>query len=180
MFWFPGCIYSRDNQKGEIKMNTIIRKITCAVMAIALIAGVFTGCKATAAKLPEYTSVKEQSGELPAAGKVGDVEYKILDRGQLGAYNKPRGYYFDQLEQLDSPFFIVISAGTQTRTGGTLKITDLGMQGATLVIVVEETKASGDKYTGLDCPTAALEINRQVSNVLVVTTKGEQLKKIEP
>ena len=91
-------------------MNTIIRKITCAVLAIALIAGVFTGCKATSAKLPEYTSVKQESGELPDKGTVGDVEYKILDRGQLSAYNKPRGYYFDQLEQLNSPFFIVIKS----------------------------------------------------------------------
>lgn len=179
-FLLLGCIYSSDNPKGEIKMNRIIRKIGYAVMAIALIAGVFTGCKASASKLPEYTSVKEQSGELPSTGTVGDVEYKILDRGQLGAYNKPRGYYLDQLEQLDTPYFIVISAGTQTRTGGELKITDLGMQGSTLVIVVEETKASGDKYTGLDCPTAALETNKPVSNILIVTTKGEQLNKIEP
>ena len=98
---------------------------------------------------------------------------------QMGSYNKPRGYYFDQLEQLNSPIFIVISAGTQTRTGGELKIKDLGMQGSKLVIVVEETKAAGDKYTGLDCPTAALEVDHAPSEVLIVSTKGEQFKKIE-
>ena len=69
---------------------------------------------------------------------------------------------------------------TRYWTGGSLKITDLGMQGSTLVIVVEETKASGDRHTGLDCPTAALETNKPVSNILIVTTKGEQLNKIEP
>jgi hypothetical protein len=97
----------------------------------------------------------------------------------MGSYNKPRGYYFDQLDQLNSPIFIIISAGTQTRTGGELKIKDLGMQGSKLVIVVEETKAAGDKYTGLDCPTAALEVDHAPSEVLIVSTKGEQFKKIE-
>lgn len=161
-------------------MNRIIKKIACALMAAILIAGIFTGCKAGAAALPDYTSVKEQSGEIPAKGTVGEMNYRIMGKDQFGCYNKDRGYYFDQLEQLNSPLFIVISAGTQTRTGGELKITDLGMQGSKLVIVVEETKAKGDKYTGLDCPCAVLETDHAPSEVLIVSTKGEQFKKIEP
>ena len=54
------------------------------------------------------------------------------------------------------------------------------MQGSKLVIVVEETKAKGDKYTGLDCPCAVLETDHAPSEVLIVSTKGEQFKKIEP
>lgn len=161
-------------------MKRWITKAACAVMAFTLIAGMFTGCKAAAGAMPDYTSVTEQPGVLPEKGKIGDMEYKVLDRGQLGSYNKSRGYYFDQLEQLNSPVFIVISAGTQTRKGGELKIKDLGLQGSKLVIVVEETKAAGDKYTGLDCPTAALEIDHAPSEVLIVSTKGEQFNKIEP
>lgn len=160
-------------------MNRFLKKIACAVMAFTLIAGIFTGCKASAAMLPDYTSVKEQSGELPAKGKVGDMEYRIFSREQFGCYNKDRGYYFDRLEQLDSPSFLVISAGTQTRTGGELKIQDLGMQGSKLVVVVEETKASGDRYTGLDCPCAVLETDHEPSEVLIVSTTGEQFKKID-
>jgi hypothetical protein len=166
-------------EKEIQKMKRWIKKAACAVMAITLIAGIFTGCKAATAAMPDYTSVTEQPGGLPEKGKVGDMEYRVLGKGQMGSYNKPRGYYFDQLEQLNSPIFIIISAGTQTRTGGELKIKDLGMQGSKLVIVVEETKAAGDKYTGLDCPTAALEVDHEPSEVLIVSTKGEQFNKIE-
>lgn len=160
-------------------MKRWIRKAACAVMAVTLIAGMFTGCKAKAGAMPDYTSVTEQQGGLPEKGTIGDMEYRVLGKGQMGSYNKPRGYYFDQLEQLNSPLFIVISAGTQTRKGGELKIKDLGLQGSKLVIVVEETKAAGEKYTGLDCPTAALELDHAPSEILIVSTKGEEFKKIE-
>ena len=167
-------------------MNKLIKKIACAVMAFTLIAGVFTGCKKTnnAAKptvaMPSFTSVKDQSGNLPVKGTVGIMEYTILTDEQMGCYNKDRGYYFDQLEQLDSPLFVVISAGTQTQEGGDLTIVDLGMQGSTLVIVVEETKASGDKFTGLECPCAALSLVGATSNidVQIVSTEGEEFEHI--
>ena len=38
-------MYGIDDRKGELKMNKLIKKIACAVMAFTLIAGVFTGCK---------------------------------------------------------------------------------------------------------------------------------------
>ncbi len=165
-------------------MNNMIRKIACAVMALTLIAGVFTGCKTnktvSTTALPSYTSVKEQSGDLPEKGTVGDMEYTIMKKEQFGCYNKDRGYYIDQLEQLDSPYFIVISGGTQTRTGADIKISDFGMQGSTLVIVVEETKASGEKFTGLECPCAALEVDHMPEELLIVSTTGEQFGHISP
>ena len=179
-------MYGIDDRKGELKMNKLIKKIACAVMAFTLIAGVFTGCKKTnnAAKptvaMPSFTSVKDQSGNLPVKGTVGIMEYTILTDEQMGCYNKDRGYYFDQLEQLDSPLFVVISAGTQTQEGGDLTIVDLGMQGSTLVIVVEETKASGDKFTGLECPCAALSLVGATANidVQIVSTEGEEFEHI--
>lgn len=54
------------------------------------------------------------------------------------------------------------------------------MQGSTLVIVVEETKATGDKFTGLDCPCAVLELNDAPEQLLIVSTTGEQFEKIIP
>ena len=166
-------------------MNRLIKKIACAVMAFTLITGVFAGCKAnktvtTTVALPGFTSVKDPSGDLPEKGTVGDIKYTIMKKEQIGCYNKPRGYYIDQLEQLDTPYFIVISGGTQTKTGADIKISDFGMQGSTLVIVVEETKASGDKYTGLDCPCAELEVDHMPSDLLIVSTTGEQFEKINP
>ena len=170
-------------KKGDMKMNKWIKKIACAVMAFTLIAGVFTGCKAnktakTKVELPSFTSVKDPSGELPEKGTVGDMKYTILKKEQFGCYNKDRGYYIDQLEQLDTPYYIVISGGTQTRTGGEIKISDFGMQGSTLVIVVEETKASGEKYKGLDCPCATLEVDHMPADLLIVSTTGEQFDHI--
>ncbi|MBQ6016445.1 MAG: hypothetical protein IJL19_01030 [Clostridiales bacterium] len=169
-------------------MNRMIKKIACAVMAFTLIAGVFTGCKtnknsksAQTVAMPSFTSVKDQSGNLAVQGTVGDMEYTLLTDEQMGCYNKDRGYYFDQLEQLDSPLFIVISAGTQTRTGGDLTITDFGMQGSTLVIIVEETKATGDKFKGLECPSAALELKGAPADIQVqiVSTEGEEFEQIK-
>ena len=180
-------MYGIDASKGELKMNKLIKKIACAVMAFTLIAGVFTGCKKTnnaakpAVAMPSFTSVKDQSGNLPMKGTVGIMEYTILTDEQMGCYNKDRGYYFDQLEQLDSPLFVVISAGTQTQEGGDLTIVDLGMQGSTLVIVVEETKATGDKFTGLECPCAALSLVGATSSidVQIVSTEGEEFEHIQ-
>ena len=166
-------------------MNKLTRKIACTVIAFTLITGVLTGCKANnaasaKAELPSYTSVKESSGTLPAKGTVGDLEYEILGKEQFGCYNKDRGYYIDMLEQLDSPYFIVISAGTKTTEGADIEIADFGMQGSTLVIVVEETKESGMKYTGLECPCAALEVDHMPAELLIVSTTGEVFSPIEP
>ena len=165
-----------------MKMNSIIKKIACAVMAFTIITGMFTGCKANASKaaLPEYKSVKNESGNLPEKGTVGDREYKIIGQDKFGCYNKPRGYYIDMLEQLDSPYYVVISGGTQTRSGAKLEIKDLGMQGSKLVIVVEETKATGEKYEGLECPCAVLELNTMPGELLIVSTSGKTFDKIEP
>ncbi len=168
-------------------MKKLISKIACVVMAFTLITGVCAGCKSdksdeaeSTAELPSYTSVTDESGNLPVNGTVGDMEYRIMGEDEFGCYNKPRGYYYDQLEQLDSPLFIVISAGTQTRTGGELKITDLGMQGSKLVIVVEETEADGEEYDGLDCPCAVLELDKGPEELLIVSTTGEEFGCITP
>ena len=166
-------------------MNKLIKKIACAVMALTLITGVLTGCKANNSKsskvdIPSFTSVKNDSGELPSQGTVGDIEYKMLSKEQFGCYNKDRGYYIDQLEQLDTPYFIVISAGTHTASGADIKISDFGMNGSTLVIVVEEYKESGTEYEGLYCPCAALEVNRVPADLLIISTAGEHFEKIDP
>ena len=166
-------------------MNKLIKKIACAVMALTLITGVLTGCKAnnpksSKADIPSFTSVKNDSGELPSKGTVGDIEYKMLSKEQFGCYNKDRGYYIDQLEQLDTPYFIVISAGTHTSSGADIKISDFGMNGSTLVIVVEEYKESGTEYEDLNCPCAVLEVNRVPADILIISTAGEHFEKIDP
>ena len=110
-------------------------------MAFTLMAGVFTGCKANKTSkvdLPQFTSVKDAEGNLPEKGKINDMEYSILSKDQFGCYNKDRGYYIDMLEQLDSPYFIIISAGKEAPSGTDIRIADFGMKDSTLVIVVEE------------------------------------------
>ncbi len=167
-------------------MNKLIKKIACAVMAFTLIAGVFTGCKAnsastttaaTTAALPSFISVKDTSGNIPETGTVGDMEYRMFTKDQMGCYNKDRGYYIDMLEQLDSPYYIIISAGLKTNKTD-IKIVDFGMQDSTLVIVVEEYKITEEKYEGLECPCAALEVNHMPADLMIVSTTGEQFNEL--
>ena len=162
-------------------MNRLIRRIACAVMAFTLMAGVFTGCKANKTSkvdLPQFTSVKDAEGNLPEKGKINDMEYSILSKDQFGCYNKDRGYYIDMLEQLDSPYFIIISAGKEAPSGTDIRIADFGMKDSTLVIVVEEYMDSKADYKDLNCPCAVLEVTQMPADLLIVSTTGEQFNAI--
>lgn len=162
-------------------MNRLIRRIACAVMAFTLMAGVFTGCKANKTSkvdLPQFTSVKDADGNLPEKGKINDMEYSILSKDQFGCYNKDRGYYIDMLEQLDSPYFIIISAGKEAPSGTDIRIADFGMKDSTLVIVVEEYMDSKAEYKDLNCPCAVLEVTQMPADLLIVSTTGEQFNAI--
>ena len=162
-------------------MNRLIRRIACAVMAFTLLAGVFTGCKANKTSkvdLPQFTSVKDAEGNLPEKGKINDMEYSILSKDQFGCYNKDRGYYIDMLEQLDSPYFIIISAGKEAPSGTDIRIADFGMKDSTLVIVVEEYMDSKAEYKDLNCPCAVLEVTQMPADLLIVSTTGEQFNAI--
>ena len=150
-------------------------------MAFTLMAGVFTGCKANKTSkvdLPQFTSVKDAEGNLPEKGKINDMEYSILSKEQFGCYNKDRGYYIDMLEQLDSPYFIIISAGKEAPSGTDIRIADFGMKDSTLVIVVEEYLDSKAEYKDLNCPCAVLEVTQMPADLLIVSTTGEQFNAI--
>ena len=150
-------------------------------MAFTLMAGVLTGCKANKASkvdLPQFTSVKDAEGNLPEKGKINDMEYSILSKDQFGCYNKDRGYYIDMLEQLDSPYFIIISAGKEAPSGTDIRIADFGMKDSTLVIVVEEYMDSKAEYKDLNCPCAVLEVTQMPADLLIVSTTGEQFNAI--
>ena len=167
-------------------MNKLITKIACAGIALVFVFGAFTGCrsgKARAGKtvaLPSFTSVKDPDGSLAQEGKVGDIEYKILDKNSYGTHEKKRGYYIDQLEQLDSPYFIVVTAGSKAEDGDEINIVDLGMQGSKLVIVVEETVNSGNKTADSGTPCCVLETDHDhlPAEILIVSTSGEEFKSI--
>ena len=150
-------------------------------MAFTLMAGVFTGCKANKTSkvdLPQFTSVKDADGNLPEKGKINGMEYSILSKDQFGCYNKDRGYYIDMLEQLDSPYFIIISAGKEAPSGTDIRIADFGMKDSTLVIVVEEYLDSKAEYKDLNCPCAVLEVTQMPADLLIVSTTGEQFNAI--
>ena len=150
-------------------------------MAFTLMAGVFTGCKANKTSkvdLPQFTSVKDAEGNLPEKGKINDMEYSIISKEQFGCYNKDRGYYIDMLEQLDSPYFIIISAGKEAPSGTDIRIADFGMKDSTLVIVVEEYMDSKAEYKDLNCPCAVLEVTQMPADLLIVSTTGEQFNAI--
>lgn len=167
-------------------MNKLITKIVCAGMALMLVAGAFTGCKTAKTKsaktvtLPSFTSVKDPDGTLAQKGMVGDIEYSILSKSSYGTYEKERGYYIDQLEQLDSPYFIVVTAGSKVAKNTELNIVDLGMQGSTFVIVVEETVNPDQESAKDGTPCCVLEVghNHLPADILIVSTSGEEFKSI--
>lgn len=167
-------------------MNKLITKIACAGFALMFVIGVFTGCKKDKTgsekkvELPSYTSVKDPDGNLPQKGTVGDIKYTILGKENYGTQEKKRGYYVDQLEQLDSPYFIVVTAGSDAAEGSDIQIVDLGMQGSKLVIVVEESFNSKDAVKRPKTPCAVLEIDHDhmPADILIVSTSGEEFKSI--
>ena len=169
-------------------MNKLITKIACAGLALMFVIGAFTGCKKDKTRsekkveLPSYTSVKDPDGNLPQEGTVGDIKYTILGKENYGTQEKKRGYYVDQLEQLDSPYFIVVTAGSDAAEGSDIQIVDLGMQGSTLVIIVDETVNPGEKNTSTgDTPCCVLEIGHDnvPEDIQIVSTSGEEFKLIE-
>ena len=78
------------------------------------------------------------------------------------------------LDQLDSPYFVVITSGTKTTEGAELKIVDLGMDGNTLQIVVEEKDATGLSFTSPYAPTCMVELDHMPGDILIHSTSGKE------
>lgn len=156
-------------------MNSLIRKILCAVMALTLITGIFTGCSSNDTQffLPNDISLKTQLGSLPDKGTVGDIEYRILSKDSYSCNEKDSGYYIDQLEQLDSPYFIVITSGTKTTDGAKISIVDLGWDGTTLHILVQEKDASGDDFVSPYSPCCVLKVNELPADIQIHDNNGK-------
>lgn len=161
-------------------MNSLIRKILCVVMTLTLITGIFTGCHSGDTKwyLANDISLKTQYGALPEQGTVGDLEYRICPQDAFSCYRKECGYYIDQLEQLDTPYFIVITSGSKTTEGAEISIVDLGMDGTTLQILVEEKDASLGKFVSTYSPCVVLEVNKVPAEIVIHSTTGKEFKHI--
>ena len=167
----------------------------CAALAFAVIAGI-AGCSlpsnsntsgnattqaTTAATYPQsYKSVKEDNnGTLPEKGQVGTMKYEILGKdtyGNLMEKTKERGYYVDQLEQLDTPYFIVIYSGKKNTGGYDVKIVDLGLNDGELIITVEETSPAPDSAVtqAIDYPYCVLKLDKMPKDFKIVNTNGDE------
>ena len=156
-------------------MNSLIRKILCVVMALTIITGIITGCSSSDTQyfLANDISLKTQLGSLPDKGTVGDIEYSILSKDSYSCNEKDSGYYIDQLEQLDSPYFIVITSGSKTKAGAEISIVDLGMDGTTLQILVKEKDASKGDFVSPYSPCCVLEVNEAPSDIQIHNTNGK-------
>ena len=161
-------------------MNSLIRKILCVVMTLTLITGIFTGCTKGDTKwhLANDISLKTQYGSLPDQGTVGDLEYRICPQDAFTGKRTERGYYIDQLEQLDTPYFIIITSDSKTTEGAEITIVDLGMDGDTLQILVEEKGASFGKFVSPYSPCVVLEVNKVPAAVEIHNTTGKEFKHI--
>ena len=150
-------------------------------MALTLIAGVFTGCSKgdTTFVLNNSISWKAQNGSLPETGTVGDIEYTIHQVEPYNAHMDKCGYYIDMLEQLDSPYFIVITSGSKTKAGAEISIVDLGMDGTTLQILVKEKDASNGDFVSPYSPCCVLEVNEAPSDIQIHNINGKVFNPIE-
>ena len=124
-------------------------------------------------------SLKTQLGSLPDKGTVGDIEYSILSKDSYSCNEKDSGYYIDQLEQLDSPYFIVITSGSKTKAGAEISIVDIGMDGTTLQILVKEKDASKGDFVSPYSPCCVLEVNEAPSDIQIHNINGKVFNPIE-
>lgn len=176
-------------------MHKGLRTALCATLAFAVIAGI-AGCTLTpsqpantngttqattaATYSQNYKSVKEDNnGSLPEKGQVGNMKYEILGKdsyGNLMEKTKVRGYYVDQLEQLDTPYFIVIYSGKKTTGGYDVKIVDLGLNDEELIITVEETSPAKDASVtqAIDYPFCVLKLDQMPKDFKIVNTNGDE------
>lgn len=174
-------IYNQVYIKGDEKMNSTIRKIACAAMALTLATGVFTGCSSgdTEWFLENKISLKEQNGSLFEEGTVGDIQYKILEKGALSTHASESGYYIDRLEQLDSPYFIVITSGPTEYESAEISIVDLGMDGSTLQILVSENDGTGGSTGSKFTPACVLEVDQLPEDIQIHDKTGKVFNLIE-
>lgn len=162
-------------------MNRLIRKIACVVMALTMITGIFTGCSSGGTEyfLDNRISLKEQNGSLPDIGTVGDIQYSILEQNSFSTHEKEFGYYIDTLEQLDSPYFIVITSGPTKYERAEISIVDLGMDGSTLHILVSEKDGTSGPSGSTFSPTCALEVDHLPEDIQIHGKDGKVFNLIE-
>ena len=161
-------------------MNKLVRKFACVIIAFTLFAGIFAGCSNSDTEwfLDNEYSLLKQYGSLPPTGTVGDIEYRVLDKGDYTCYETKAGYYTDMLEQLDSPYFIVVTPGSTTAENCTIDIVDLGMDGSTLWILVKEKDGTSGPVTSPHSPCCVLEVDHLPDEIKVVGKNGRMFSEI--
>ena len=124
-----------------------------------------------------YISVKEDGDAgLPVNGTVGDYEYTILNSSDSTIpMHKNRGFYIDSEEESGDTCYFIICSGQKSTGGYGISITDLGMNGNRLYIVVEETSpAPGDMVTeAIEYPYCVLELDKMPESYEVINTAGK-------
>ena len=180
-------------------MNSGIKATLCTTIAFAIMAGIVTGCRENlkntgsgsqagttqtsielVTKRPEYVSAKDANGDLPQSGSIGSYEYKLPGRDSYRSMEKDRGYYIDMLEEENSPYYYVICSGLKNTGGYDIKIVDIGMDGQTLIVTVEETSPDPMSMVteALDYPYCVLMTDKKVASIKIVTAQGYEFKNI--
>lgn len=124
-----------------------------------------------------YISVKEDGDAgLPVNGTVGDYEYTILSSSDSTIpMHKNRGFYIDSDEESGDTCYFIICSGQKSTGGYGISITDLGMNGNRLYIVVEETAPAPDDMVteAIEYPYCVLELDKIPESYEVINTAGK-------
>lgn len=125
---------------------------------------------------PEIVNQKEYE-EFKEEGIISNINYKIHNNYSQNAYfYSNRGYYIDATNQLNGPYYYLISMGEQRTGGYSIFITDLKIdsEGNVEVIVYEGKPDLGETTSmALTYPICCLELSSYANNITIKNTAGE-------
>ncbi|MDE6088568.1 MAG: hypothetical protein K2G25_09305 [Oscillospiraceae bacterium] len=130
-------------------------------------------------KLYEITGTYEPKKSFPETGTIGKYVYTI-DNDMPGSpeTRRERGYYFEEENSPDSPLFVYLCSGEQT-LGADIYISDLSVDGDTLVITVTETFPDDSACDAVTWSQCMVEISPKPENVEVKSTTGVNFQYID-
>ena len=127
----------------------------------------------TIADDPEWISAKEEDGQLPHSGTLGDISYQISGSDEYSEFTD-RGYYVVDDED---GYICVICQGEHSTGGYSIQLTDIQTNAnGDLKLIVEETSpGSGDCVTeAFTYPMCYLSLSQIPGNLTVQNTNGAE------
>ncbi len=174
------------------------------IMAMALVTTIavgMVGCGGSASATgtaPVITTATEPTATEPAtsvsvsddqpepfsmAGQTGGYSYQIREDYGYFQKSKEQGYWIDTLEEDDSPLYIIINAGKETKDKLKAVVTDLTINGSSVEVTVDFVPMSDAEAKEADTPLkTGVTIQHGAEHIRKVTVKtvdGTEVKRLD-